>query len=159
MAIVVRRATKDDAAIVADYAMKLVEQHTAYDALRFARLSTLEGMQWFYGGQTEVENAAVLVAELDRRVIGFAYVGYEERNYAELSLSSAWLHDVYVDEAARHAGAGRVLIEAAVEVAKSFGASKLLLSVAARNAAAQGFFEHAGFRTTMHEMMLDLTGE
>ena len=154
MAVNVRRATKGDAAIIAEFALKLVEQHLEYDPVRFARIATREGMEWFYGGQTEAKDAAVLVAEIEDRIVGFAYLGYEERNYAELSVSTARLHDIYVDEEARHTGAGSKLIEAAVEFAKEFGASKLLLSVAAKNIAAQGFFGRAGFQTTMHEMML-----
>lgn len=154
MAVVVRRATQDDAEIVADFAMKLVDQHRAYDPQRFARIATLEGMQWFYGGQTEEKYAVVLVAEVDDRVVGFAYVTYEEKNYAELAITAAHLHDIYVDERMRHSGAGRELIEAVASEAKQFGANKVLLSVAAKNTAGQGFFEHAGFTTTMHEMML-----
>jgi len=154
MTVVVRRATRDDAAAVADYSMKLVEQHQVYDPLRFARIADLDGMKWFYGGQTKAENAVVLVAELDGRVVGFAYVTYEEKNYADLAVSAAHLHDIYVDGDVRRSGAGQKLIEAAVGAAKEFGASKLMLSVAARNPAAQGFFEQAGFETTMHEMML-----
>ena len=153
MRIVVRRATKDDAPIVAEYAMKLVEQHRSYDPVRFAVMGSLEGMAWFYGGQTEAENAAVLVAELEGRVVGFAYVTYVEKDYLELAVSAAQVQDIYVDRAARHSGAGNALIDAAIETAKEFGASKLLLSVAAKNSAAQSFFEQAGFETTMHEMM------
>ena len=154
MKIEVRRGTKEDARIIAEYAMKLVSQHVSYDPVRFAKIATVDGMEWFYGGQTETENAAVLVAELDGKVVGFAYVGYEEKNYADLALTSARLHDIYVDEAGRHSGAGRELIKGAVEVAKEYGADKLLLSVAAKNTAAKEFFEQAGFVTTMHEMML-----
>lgn len=154
MAVVVRRTTQDDAEIVADFAMKLVEQHRTYDPMRFARIATLEGMQWFYGGQTEEKYAVVLVAEVDGRVVGFAYLTYEEKNYAELAINAAHLLDIYVDEKMRHSGAGRELIRAAVKEAKEFGASKLMLSVAAKNTAGQRFFEHAGFTTTMHEMML-----
>ena len=154
MAVAVRRATKDDAEIVADFAMKLVEQHQVYDPLRFARIANLDGMKWFYGGQTDVKDAVVLVAELDGRIVGFAYVTYEEKNYAELALSAAHLHDIYVEEAVRHSGAGQKLIDGAVEAAKGFGASKLMLSVAEKNPTARSFFEQAGFQTTMHEMML-----
>ena len=152
--MLVRRATRKDAAIVAEFAMKLVEQHVGYDPVRFARIATLDGMAWFYGEQTEAKYAVVLVAEIDGRVVGFAYISYEERNYADLATAVARLHDVYVDETARHSGAGRELIKGSVEVAKEFGATKLLLSVAAKNAAAKEFFEQAGFVTTMHEMML-----
>jgi GNAT superfamily N-acetyltransferase len=154
MTVVVRRATRDDADIIADYAMKLVEQHQAYDPVRFARLADADGMKWFYGGQTDARNAVVLVAELDGRVVGFAYVTYEDKNYAELAVSAAHLHDIYVGSDARRSGAGQKLIEAAVEAAKGFGATKLMLSVAAKNPTAKKFFEHAGFETTMHEMML-----
>ena len=154
MAVVVRRATREDAEIVADFAMKLVEQHQVYDPLRFARIANVDGMKWFYGGQTEAKDAVVLVAELEARLVGFAYVTYEEKNYAELAVSAAHLHDIYVDSEARGSGAGHALIEAAVDVAKEFGATKLMLSVAAKNPTAQRFFERAGFETTMHEMML-----
>jgi hypothetical protein len=34
-----------------------------------------------------------------------------------------------------------------------------MLSVAAQNELARNFFEHRGFKTTMVEMMLDLTEE
>lgn len=156
MAVLVRRATKDDAPKIAEFAMKLVEQHQNYDPIRFARIATLDGMQWFYGSQTEAKDAAVLVAELMERIVGFAYMGYEEKNYADLAVSTARLHDIYVDESARHSGAGKALIDASVEVAREFGASKLMLSVAEKNDAAKAFFERSGFLVTMHEMMLQL---
>lgn len=154
MSVSVRRATKEDAPYIARFAMNLVEQHVGYDPVRFARIATLDGMEWFYGGQTDVTDAAVLVAEFDGKVVGFAYLRYEETNYAELATSVARLHDIYVDETARHTGAGRELIKRSVDVAKELGASKILLTVAAKNTGAQKFFEQAGFVTTMHEMML-----
>ena len=154
MSVTIRQATPGDAKQIAEFAMKLVDQHLAYDPVRFARIATLEGMAWFYGGQTGAENAAVLVAEIQDRVVGFAYVLYEDKNYAELAVSAAHLHDIYIDEGARRTGAGQQLIDAAVDFARKHGASKLMLSVAAKNVAAQSFFEQAGFEPTMHEMML-----
>ena len=155
--MLVRRATKDDAERVAEFAMKLVEQHHEYDPDRFARMASAEGMKWFYGGQTDAMNAAVLVAEIDSKVVGFAYVSYEERNYAELAETPAHLHDIYVEEDARRSGAGKALVEAAVKVAKEFGASKLILSVAVKNTIGHEFFETCGFRPTMTEMTLNLS--
>ena len=140
-------------------ALKLVVQHEGYNSKRFSRLADAEQMEWFYGGQTQATDAAVLVAELDGKVIGFAYVQYEAKNYADLLENAAWLHDLYVDEAARGSKAGKLLIEKSIEIAKEFGAGKLILSVAAKNEFAKEFFERSGFRTTMFEMMLDLTNE
>jgi len=156
MAVHVRRAEKSDAPAIAEMAMKLVEQHVEYDPVRFARIATLDGMQWFYGGQTEDANAAVLVAETDTVAVGFAYLQFEPIIYEALAVKTVWLHDIYVEHDARRTGSGRKLIEAVIVEARRFGATKILLSVAAKNALAKGFFEKQGFRTTMHEMMLSV---
>ena len=157
MSLIVRRAEPGDADRVAEFAMKLVEQHVAYDPERFARLATLEGMASFYGGQAGIENAALIVAEIDTSVVGFAYVTYDEKSYVDLAVSAASLHDIYVDDAARHSGAGKALIAAAIDFARQHGASKLMLHVAVKNAEANEFFGKCGFRPTMTEMTLKLT--
>lgn len=159
MKVVVRRAMPGDAAIIADFALKLFAQHRDYDPERFARLSDREGAKWFYGGQAAAEDAAVYVAETESRLVGFAYLQYEERNYADLLEKAVRLHDLYVAEDARGSGAGRRLIEAAVDAAREFGADKLVLSVAAKNEYARAFFERSGFRPTMIEMMLGLADQ
>jgi GNAT superfamily N-acetyltransferase len=156
MSVTIRRAVKEDAQAVAALALKLVTQHQEYDPIRFSRLGDLEGMAWFYGSQTEAEDAAVFVAEADAKIVGFAFVQFEERNYAGLLKSAAWLHDIYIEETARGRRIGEQLIEAATAAAKGFGADKLMLSVAAKNEAGREFFSRMGFRETMVEMMLSL---
>ena len=64
--------------------MKLFEQHREYDPERFVRLSNLEGAEWFYGSRNDTDDSAVLVAEIDNRVVGFAYMLYEKINYPDL---------------------------------------------------------------------------
>jgi GNAT superfamily N-acetyltransferase len=134
--------------------MLLSEQHVDYDAERFISLNDAEGAKWYYGGQTEADDAVILLAEDDRKPVGFAYIQFEAINYADLLQSAAWLHDIYIDEAARGSGTGQELIEASVAAAKRLGADKLMLHVAAKNAIGTEFFERNGFRTTMLEMML-----
>jgi len=159
MSVTVRRARLEDARTVAEYAIQLVIQHQNYDPRRFVRLAAVEQAEWFYGSQTKAADAAVLVAELEEKIVGFAYIQFEARDYANLLENAAWLHDIYIDETARGTGAGKLLIEKSIEVAKELGADKLMLSVAAKNEFAKEFFEHSGFRETMVEMMLDLTVE
>lgn len=156
MAVVIRRATLEDAEIVADYAGKLAAQHRQYDPKRFTLLADHDQMAEYYGNQTNAEDAAVLVAELDGKIAGFAYIQNEPRNYAALLESAAWLHDIYVDEAARGHSIGQSLIEASVNVAKELGADKLMLLAATDNRFAQDLFRQSGFRETMVEMMLSL---
>lgn len=154
MPIVVRRATKEDAARIAEFATQLVEQHVSYAPERFSPIGTFEGMARFYGEQTEVQNASVLVLEKAGEIVGFAFMQFEPIIYAELATNVLWLHDIFVDVKVRALGMGKELIGAVTAEAKRFGANKILLSVAARNSVAQGFFKELGFETTMHEMML-----
>ncbi|MBX7171279.1 MAG: GNAT family N-acetyltransferase [Pyrinomonadaceae bacterium] len=98
-----------------------------------------------------------MVAEIEEKIVGFAYLQFEERNYADLLENAVWLHDIYVDEAARGHNAGKVLVEESIKIAKEFGADKIILTAAFQNELAKKFFEHNGFTTTMVEMMFDLT--
>ncbi len=157
MSVTVRRAVFQDARTVAEFAIRLFAQHHEYDSRRFAEIASVEGAEQFYGNQTETEDAAILVAEIDNVIVGFAYIQFEAMDYANLLENAAWLHDLYVDETARNSKAGKLLIEASIEVAKDLGADKLMLSVAAKNEYAKDFFERRGFRETMIEMTLNLS--
>lgn len=156
MSVAIRRADLKDARTVAEFALRLFTQHRDYDPDRFADLSNIEGAERYYASRMRPDTAAVLVAEVDGKVVGFAFVEYESLNYAELLQNAAWLHDLYVDENTRGTGAGRALIEASRDAAKSLGADKLVLSVAAKNSYARGLFAKSGFRETMIEMTLTL---
>ena len=156
MPLVIRHARPEDVRTIAEFAMKLVAQHHDYDPARFARIADIEGMTGFYGGRVNAGDAALLVADMDGRLAGFAYVQFDERNYAALLEKAAWLHDLYVAEYARKSGAGKGLIREAATAAKQLGAEKLMLSVAAENTFAKDIFERNGFEATMIEMMLNL---
>ena len=156
MSVVTRRATLEDAEIVAEYAGKLAAQHREYDPKRFTLLAGREQMAAYYGSQMSTNDAVVLVAELDGKIAGFAYIQFEARNYAALLESAAWLHDIYVDEAARGHNIGKMLIEASAKTAKDLGADKLMLLASTENRFANDLFNRAGFRETMVEMMMSL---
>ena len=91
MTVEVRRASFEDAGTIAELALKLVVQHQEYDAKRFARLAVKEQMASFYGGRTRAQDAAILVAQLDGKIVGFAFVQFDARNYADLLEAAAWL--------------------------------------------------------------------
>jgi GNAT superfamily N-acetyltransferase len=156
MAVTVRRALKEDGRRVAELAVRLARQHEAYDPVRFTRLYTEADAEWYYGSRNETADEAVLVAEVDNEIVGYVYLQYEAVNYPGLFKNAVYFHDIYVEESARGTGAGKSLMNAAIETAKGFGAGILVLSVAAKNQHAREFFENTGFRTTMFEMTLDL---
>jgi ribosomal protein S18 acetylase RimI-like enzyme len=157
MAVVVRRARSEDAVTIAKFALALFAQHRNYDPNRFAELGNLEGAAGYYMSRAEADDAAVFVAESDGEVVGFAYLEYERIDYANLLKNAVWLHDLYVDKGSRRTGAGKMLMQAAVEFGKKLGAAKIVLTVAAKNELAQEFFRSSGFRDTMVEMTLNIT--
>ena len=156
MNLAVRRALPEDAKKIAEFALELFARHRDYDPERFADLSHLKGAERFYGGRMAADDAAVIVAETDGKVVGFAYMEYEALDYLQLLENAAWLHDLYVDETARGTGVGKALMSAAKEAGKAFGADKLVLTVAAKNERARTFFTRTGLRETMVEMTIGL---
>ena len=155
MAVTVRRATRADAAKVAEFSVELAKLHVGWDAKRFTQIIG-EGAARYYGDRAEAENAAIFVVEDGENVVGYAYMEYEPVLYAELATRVAWLHDIYVEPDRRRSGAGKALIAAVKDEAKRLGANKVLLSVALDNLHGQRLFERNGFRTTMLEMMFEI---
>lgn len=152
MGVTVRHATRADAARVAEFAVALFELHAEWNPRRFTQIATREGAERYYADRAE--QGSVLIAETNGQVVGFAYFEYEPMLYAELATKVAWLHDIYVDPAARAKGIGSALILGVADEAKRLGANKVLLSVAVQNAAGHGLFERNRFEKTMDEMML-----
>lgn len=58
----------------------------------------------------------------------------------------AWLEDLFVEESARGEGYGRILVEAAIERARSRGCARIQLDVNEANKAAVALYESTGFR-------------
>lgn len=157
MSVIVRLATYNDASAIAEFEEKLILQHQEYDQERFSIQIERKPMELFYGNQTKVSDSAVLVAEIEGKLVGFAFVQFEAKNFASLLESAAWLHDLYIDETARGHNVGKLLLESVIQSAKDLGATKLMLTAAAKNEIARKFFKNNGFKTTMVEMMLSLT--
>lgn len=156
--LVIRRATRADLPRIGRLGVLLVAQHHDFDARRFlpATDRTKEGYARFLGAQLDEPDAAVLVAEQDAAVIGYAYVAVESHDYMTLRGPAGLLHDIIVDPERRRHGVGRALLEAVFEYVRSRGLEQIVLSTAERNEAAQRLFAKAGFRRTMVEMTREL---
>lgn len=155
---IVRRATPADLQRIGSLGALLVKEHYDFDPQRFlaARPGTAEGYASFMRTQLEDADAAVLVADDNGDVIGYAFATIEGYDYMALRGPAGVLHDVIVDTEHRGQGVGRLLLNAAVEFFRSHGAPRVVLSTAARNEAAQRLFASIGFRQTMIEMTLEL---
>src|SRR6266571_4486650 len=154
--ITIRPATASDQEPLGRFGGALVRQHHAADPKRFIHVENPEaGYGRFLVIQLSNPNSQVLVAEHSGAVVGYVYADVESTNWMELRGPCGVVQDVYVDEAARHLGAGRELMSAAIAWIRSKGRSQVVLLTKTRNEHAQRLFTTLGFRPTMIEMTLD----
>ena len=133
-----------------------MRQHHADDPRRFLQVDHPEaGYGRFLVSQISNPNSLVMVAEQAGAVVGYVFADVEPTNWMELRGPCGVVQDVYVDEAARRAGAGRELMRAAIAWIRSKGRSQVVLMTKSRNEHAQHLFTTLGFRPTMLEMTLD----
>jgi ribosomal protein S18 acetylase RimI-like enzyme len=153
MTITVRPATPADVPALGRMGAALARLHHEFDRARFMLPDDVEsGYAWWLGRELQSKEAVVLVAERDGEAVGYAYGRLEGRDWNALLDACGCLHDLWVDEAARRAGAGEALAEAAARRLGELGAPRVVLSTAAKNEAAQRLFARLGFRPTMSEM-------
>lgn len=102
----------------------------------------------------------VSVSELlGDRSTEFLLVGDPETGYAQIRFrlsvwtgsEDAFLEDVFVDEAARGEGHGRLLVSAAIERARSRGCHRIQLDANQDNHGAVKLYESLGFRPVHNE--------
>jgi len=154
--ITVRPATTSDQELLGRFGGALMRQHHAADPRRFIQVEHPEmGYGRFLVSQLSNPNSLVMVAEHSGTVIGYIYADVEGTNWMELRGPCGVVHDVYVDEAARHQGAGRQLMRAAIAWIYSKSRSQVVLLTKTQNEHAQRLFSALGFRPTMMEMTLD----
>jgi ribosomal protein S18 acetylase RimI-like enzyme len=154
--ITVRPATAADQEPLGRFGAALLRQHHAADPRRFIHVEHPEaGYGRFLVSQASNPTSRVMVAENDGQVVGYIFADVEPTNWMELRGPCGVVQDVYVDEAARHLGAGRALMRAAIEWIRSQGRSQVVLLTKTQNQHAQHLFAALGFRPTMIEMTLD----
>jgi ribosomal protein S18 acetylase RimI-like enzyme len=154
----IRPATLKDVGAIGKLGALLVREHHDFDPQRFIPATSRTESQygWYLGTQLEEPNIVILVAEQNGEVVGYTYSGVEGTDYMSLRGPAGVMYDIVVDPDHRQQGIGRLLVDATLEVLKSKGAPRVVLSTAERNAAAQRLFDRAGFRRTMIEMTREL---
>jgi ribosomal protein S18 acetylase RimI-like enzyme len=153
MSITIRPAGPADGEALGRMGESLARLHSSFDPQRFLPPEGLAaGYRSWLLREAKAKDAVVLVAELEGRVVGYAYGRLEERDWNALLDAHAGFHDLWVDPEARSTGAGKALAEALIEALTKLGAKQIVLSASPKNETAQRLFVRLGFRPTMVEM-------
>lgn len=90
------------------------------------------------------DESVLLVAETATSAVGFLQL---YPSFDSVEAAPVWiLHDLFVTPAFRRRGVGRLLMDAARELAESTGACGLSLATAVDNLAAQALYEGLGYK-------------
>jgi ribosomal protein S18 acetylase RimI-like enzyme len=116
-----------------------------------------DGYRQFYRYSSDVTAVRAFLSQRLTQTDSVIFVAREQTaaiGFTQLypSFSSLWmtrlfvLSDLFVDKASRKLGAGRLLLEAAAQYARSAGARYLTLETARTNLAAQSLYERCGWK-------------
>jgi ribosomal protein S18 acetylase RimI-like enzyme len=155
--VIIRLGRESDAVDLGRMAGALVRMHHAYDPQRFMiREPIEEGYGRWLVRESQNPRAIVIVAELEGKIVGYAYATLQDRDWMMLRDACGGLEDIWVGESARRAGVAKMLLDDVCRRFRELDAPRVVLSTAAKNEGAQKFFEAMGFRRTMIEMTREL---
>jgi L-amino acid N-acyltransferase YncA len=147
----IRPVRPEDAAAVAEIYNQGIEERQATFQTRLHEPGELEG-------KIEAGGGALLVAELDGEVAGWAgYSAYDDPApyYAGVAETA-----LYVERASRRRGVGRALLEALAEEAARRGRYKLTAKIFTTNESSISLFRACGWRDVgVHKRHGELDGE
>lgn len=159
--MVIRKATRSDGEALGRLGALLMEVHYSFDQRRFMSPggNAAPGYRRFLVSRLNQDDEVIFVAVVDDVVVGYCWAGIEPLSWKELRDEAGFVHDIALDPAARRKGAGRALLQAAVEWFRERKVARVMLWTSTSNAAARDLFEKSGFRPTMTEMTLVLEKE
>lgn len=117
-----------------------------FDAYRqfYGQAPDPDGARAFLRERLQTGDSVLLIAERDRRFLGFAQL---YPSFSSQSMKRLWiLNDLFVAPAHRRGGVGRALLAAADDLARATVAKGLLLATQKTNATAKALYEGCGWK-------------
>ena len=141
----VRPARPPDLPALAALWITLLESHASLDPVFALRAGAPAPLEVELQEAIEDADTALFVAEADGRVVGFCAAHFERSPALAREACRTEITELVVEPAARQRGIGRALANGALAWARSRGALRVEVRVAARNEAGQSFWRRLGF--------------
>lgn len=155
----VRPARETDIPAILAMLGSLADAHTAWDPARFATVPETEPAYRAWLAQARAGGPVLaLVAETDAGVAGYLIAESLPGEPKYWATPCVYVHDIYLDPAARGQGLAEALLTHARSWADQLGVPQVRALVSASNPAGQSFFTRSGFRVGAVEMTLNTGG-
>jgi ribosomal protein S18 acetylase RimI-like enzyme len=140
--VIVRRATVQDAAGIADVQVRtwLVAYADIVDRAKLEARAVGREQRW---RETLAGGTPTWVAEEDRRIVGIMSAAPSRDEDAPPGTGEVWM--IYVAPEAQRRGIGAALMDEALDRLRALGCETATLWVFEANSAARGFYERMGF--------------
>lgn len=111
--------------------------------LFYKQASDCSGARNFLLERLRNNDSVIFKANDDGRIVGFTQL---YPSFSSVAMSRIWiLNDLYVDEAYRRKGVGKLLMDVAEKYARDTGAIRMILATQTANTAAQQLYEARGY--------------
>ncbi len=154
----VRRATLEDIGALNELYNQTDAIHARLQPDTFVPVENARGPE-FIAGIIADKDAAVLVAEQSKKVVGMLHAAIRQTPDYPILVKRTYAHisDIIVREEHRGIGIGRILMAAVEKWALERGLSSIELMVWDANAGAASFYREIGYRDAAHTMSKKLT--
>jgi GNAT superfamily N-acetyltransferase len=146
--VAIRRATPDDAAVIADLGARLFEQ-------TFGAMNTAEDMAQYLANAFSPELQRAEIVDPERAVflavdgagtpIGYAIMRRRSRSNGVVAERPVEIQRIYVDRSRHGGGVGATLMNACIDQARAWNGDLLRLAVWEENPRAIAFYKRMGF--------------
>lgn len=154
---IVRDATNADVPAILPMVRAICAMHERLDPQRYAMLPHVVSMyESWLPERVSDPDSVVLVVESDSAVVGFLVAGVEDNIPIYRVDRFGFIHDLWVEPAARGKGFAKALAERAVQKFREIGVVQIRLETATDNPAARALFTSCGFRVANINMLLHL---
>lgn len=156
-AATLRHARADDVDALVELWLELTDFHVALDSYYTRKPDATELMRDHFAKKIEVENAVVIIAEIDGKVVGYLMAEPSTRPPVFQGNSALTISDTCVKSDHRRLGIGKAMVDELISIARNQNIDRVEVGYSARNDVSIAFWEKIGFKPFSVKASMELT--